>query len=154
MSNSSIGRKRQNQHLRVALPEVSPEIMRDLIDTQKQKALNEAKEIQLREKELELSARQTERSLDHQALYIKNLPAENRKTLASIGWLVGALILLILGFLTIWLFIGKDQFAYKFLQGAGYFLTTAVGYWAGNREKRRKSTSEEAAGITDAHVLD
>ena len=80
--------------------DLTPEILKDFIEVQKQKTINDAKELHLREKELELSARQTEKAMDHQALYLAKRPAENRKTLTRIGWVVGLLLIAVLGFLT------------------------------------------------------
>ena len=69
--------------------DLTPEILKEFIEVQKQKTINDAKELHIREKELELSARQTEKAMDHQALYLSNKPGENRKTFTRIGWVVG-----------------------------------------------------------------
>jgi hypothetical protein len=71
--------------------DLTPEILKEFIEVQKQKTINDAKELHIREKELELSARQTEKAMDHQALYLSKKPGENRKTFTRIGWVVGLL---------------------------------------------------------------
>ncbi|OQP68096.1 hypothetical protein [Niastella populi] len=130
--------------------DLTPEILKDFIEVQKQKTINETKELHLREKELELSARETEKAMDHQAQYLANRPAENRKTLTRIGWVVGLLLIAILGFLTTWICLGKEQFAYKFLQGSGYLITTILGYWLGSKNKKE---DKEDPNISDAEVV-
>ena len=45
--------------------DLTPEILKEFIEVQKQKTFNDTKELHLREKELELSARQTEKAMDH-----------------------------------------------------------------------------------------
>lgn len=130
--------------------DLTPEILKDFIEVQKQKTINEAKELHLREKDLELSARQTEKAMDHQAMFLSNRPAENRKTLTRIGWVAGLLLVTILGFLTTWICLGKEQFAYKFLQGSGYIITTIVGYWLGSKNKKE---DKEDTNVNDAEVV-
>jgi hypothetical protein len=128
----------------------SPEILKDIIEVQKQKTINDAKELHLRERELELSARQTEKAMDHQAQYLSKRPAENRKTITRLGWVIGLLLVAVLGFLTTWICLGKEQFAYKFLQGSGYIITTVVGYWLGSKNKKE---DKEDQNVNDAEVV-
>jgi hypothetical protein len=130
--------------------DLTPEILKDFIEVQKQKTINEAKELHIREKELELSARQTEKAMDHQAMYLSNRPTENRKTLTRIGWVVGLLLVAVLGFLTTWICLGKEQFAYKFLQGSGYIITTILGYWLGSKNKNE---NKEDDNVNDTEVV-
>ena len=130
--------------------DLTPEIIRDFIEVQKQKTINDAKEIHLREKELELSARQTEKMMDHQALYLSRKPTENRKTLTRLGWIVGLLLVAVMGFLTAWICLGKEQFAYKFLQGSGYIITTVLGYWLGSKNKKEDKDDDN---VKDAEVV-
>lgn len=131
--------------------DLTPEILKDFIEVQKQKTINDAKELHLREKELELSARQTEKAMDHQALYLSKRPAENRKTLTRIGWVVGLLLIAVMGFLTTWIFLGKEQFAYKFLQGSGYVITTILGYWLGSKNKKDDKGNSD---VNNAEVVE
>lgn len=130
--------------------DLTPEILKDFIEVQKQKSINDAKELHLREKELELSARQTEKAMDHQAMYMSKRPAENRKTLTRIGWVVGLLLIAVMGFLTTWIFLGKEQFAYKFLQGSGYIITTILGYWLGSKNKKEDKGD---SNVNEAEVI-
>lgn len=48
--------------------------------------------------------------------------------------------------------MGKEDFAYKFLQGVSYVLTTAIGYWAG-RKNSKKQGSDRNEAIDDAEIL-
>jgi hypothetical protein len=130
--------------------DLTPEILKDFIEVQKQKTINDAKELHIREKELELSARQTEKAMDHQAMYLSNRPTENRKTLTRIGWVAGLLLVAVLGFLTTWICLGKEQFAYKFLQGSGYIITTVLGYWLGSKNKKE---NKEDDNVNEAEVV-
>jgi len=132
--------------------DLTPELLREFIEVQKQKTVNDAKELQLKERQLELNAKYAERTLDHQVFYLSHKPAENRKTLAKIGWIVGLLLVVVMGFLTTWICLGKEQFAYKFLQGSGYIITTALGYWLGSKNKSIKNDKANN-GINDAEVV-
>lgn len=122
--------------------DLTPELLKDFIEVQKQKTLNDARELQLKEKELEFGAKHAEKALDHQALYLSKRPSEDRKTLTRLGWVTGLLLIAVMGFLTTWICLGKEQFAYKFLQGAGYIMTTALGYWLGNKNRSKKEDRE------------
>lgn len=132
--------------------DLSPELIKDIIEVQKQKTLNDAKELHLKEKELELGARHAEKAMDHQALYLSKRPEENRKTITRLGWVVGLLLIAVMGFLTVWICLGKEQFAYKFLQGAGYVVTTGLGYWLGSKNKSKKEGKEDNE-INDAEEI-
>jgi hypothetical protein len=142
-----------NQNTSAQKPNIdlTPELLRDFIEIQKQKTVNDAKDLQLKEKQLELGARQAEKAMDHQALYLSNRPAENRKTLTRLGWIVGLLLITVMGFLTTWICLDKEQFAYKFLQGSGYIITTVLGYWLGNKNKKEEKGN---ASINDAEVVE
>ena len=130
--------------------DLTPEILKDFIKVQKQKTINDAKELHLREKEMELSARQTEKAMDHQALFLSKRPAENRKTLTRIGWVVGLLLVAVMSFLTTSICLGKEQFAYKYLQGTGYIITSILGYWLGSKNKKE---NKEDDNVNDAEVV-
>jgi hypothetical protein len=132
-------------------PDLSPELIKDFIEIQKQKAINEARQLQLQEKEIELSANYAEKALDHHARYLLAQPVESRKTITRIGWVTSLIIIIFLGFITTWICMGKDQFAYKFLQGISYVVTTAIGYWAGSRRRKEKDTTDK---IDDAEIVD
>jgi hypothetical protein len=149
MSNSNMHPKTSSQ-----IPEfdLTPELLKEFIEVQKQKTLNDAKEIQIKERQLEINAKYAERNLDHQVYYLSSRPAENRKTLAKAGWVVGLLLVVVMGFLTAWICLGKEQFAFKFLQGAGYIITTGLGYWLGSKNKTLKHDKPNSA-INDAEVV-
>lgn len=135
--------------------DLSVEAVNQILETQKLKVLNEAREISLREKELEFTAKHAEKSLDHQAELLKKQPQENRKTFTRFFWVVGGLVFIFLGFLTLWLYLGKDEFAFKFLQAAGYIITTVIGYLAGNYEKKKgNKANHKSDDIEDIEVSD
>jgi hypothetical protein len=132
--------------------ELTPELLNDFIEVQRQKTLNDAKEIQMKQRQLEINAKYAERNLDHQVYYLSHKPAENRKTLARLGWVVGLLLIVVMGFLTTWICLGKEQFAYKFLQGTGYIITTGLGYWLGSKNKPLKNDKSNN-GVNDAEIV-
>ena len=121
-----------------------------LVKTQYQKALNEAEELKLKSKELEVNARIAEKSIDDQSRIISSRPEETRKTLTRIAYIIGGFALLILIFLSLCLFLGKDDFAYSFLKGMGYVVTTGLGYWAG-RQKGKKNGND--GGVPEAEIV-
>lgn len=132
--------------------DLTPEILKDFIEVQKQKSLNEAKELQFKEKQLELNAKHAQRVMDHQVFYLTNRPVETRKTLTRLAWIIGLLSIIVMGFLTTWICLDKEQFAYKFLQGAGYIITTGLGYWLGTKNKDAKGGKDDN-DINNAEVV-
>jgi hypothetical protein len=58
-----------------------------------------------------------------------------------------------MGFLTVWICLDKEEFAYKFLQGAGYVVTTILGYWLGSKNKNKKEGKDDDE-INNAEVIE
>jgi hypothetical protein len=125
-------------------------IVEQFLKTQHQKALNEAEEIKLKSKELDLHSRYAEKALDHQQKFLASKPSENRKTLTRIGYIVGGIVLLFLGFISFCLYLDKEDFAGKFLQVLSYVLTTGLGYYFGTL-KNKKSNSDK--DIQEAEIV-
>lgn len=141
----------------VRLPEnfndLSPEAITQLLEIHKQKALNEAKKLHLKEKQLDYGAKYSEKIVDSQVLIMNQRPIEIRKTFTKIGWVISMFVIVILAFLTVWIWMGRDEFAIKFLQGAGYLLTTAIGYWLGAKN-RTKNVEKNESNFTEAEIVE
>ncbi len=61
----------------------------------------------------------------------RNIPSENRKTIALLGGAALLALGVFLGFLMWCLSIGKEQFVIDFLQYLFYPLSAGGGFWAG-----------------------
>lgn len=143
----------QNNPKRQPPQDISPDLLQHWIETQKIKALNETKEIQLREKELEFSAKNAEKAMDLQAKHLASLPSEGRKTMTRMALIVGFIILIFLTAVTIWLVMGKEQFANDFLKGISYVVTSILSYLIG-KAQRGKKNKQQVDDTEDAHVID
>jgi Flp pilus assembly protein TadB len=130
--------------------DLDPDIVKSWLQQQGLKLQIEQQRNEYDNKKLELDGKLAEKSIEHNAEILKAQPAENRKTITRLFWIVFGILVLVFGVLTLWLFIGKEEFAYKFLQGISYFATTAIGYYAGNSRKKSKEDNSE---ITDANVI-
>lgn len=144
----------QKHSQRPAPVDLSPDIIKQFLDNQGQQLLIEAEEFKLRQKELELSARQSDKALDYQAKYFERLPSENRKTITRIGWIVGLAMVAILAFVTFWLYIGQEEFAQKFLGLMGYVATTALGFLGGRYTKKKDKQIQEDGQTIPVEVED
>jgi hypothetical protein len=127
------------------IPDLPKELIPDFIEIQKLKMLNESKKLQLKEKEMDYVSKYSEKMLDHHIQMMNQGSLENRKSFTRLGLIVGILTLIVLGFLTAWICLGKEQFAFKFLQGMAYLLSTVLGYWIGIKSKARKSEKKQVA---------
>lgn len=114
-------------------------VMEQFIDNQRLTLQNEATELRLREKQLELNAKQAEKIIDVQADLVKNQEKEKRKTATRYAYIGSGVLAIIFGFILYCLQLGKEDFVLKFIQIIGYLLTTLGGYYFG-----RKSKSEVA----------
>jgi hypothetical protein len=130
-------------------------VIEQFLKTQHLNAMNEAEEIKLRSKEIDLQARFAEKSLEIQAQIISNKPSEGRKTVTRLAYIIGGFLTIFFSFVGYCLYIGKDQFVLQFLQIIGYFITTALGYYFGRtKTKNEKSDSQSITStISDAEIV-
>lgn len=134
--------------------QIDPASLTKLIQTQHQNALNQAEQLKIKQKEVDHQAAYAQQLLKYQAEHIKSIPSENRKTYTRIGWIVGLGGLLIMGFLTFWLYIGQAEFAKSFLHGLSYLATSALSFWLGRKSTRRGDKTSPDDDPEDAKVVD
>lgn len=132
-------------------PNLSPEIIQVYIENQKLDLLNEAQRIRIQEKEIEANAAYAKDNLKEQAEFLRRKPGEERKTLITMAVILLVFVILLMGFVIYCLSINEREFIYKILQGLGYLVTTGLGYYFGQRNKKKDKTA--SADITDAEVV-
>lgn len=126
-------------------------IIENFLKIQSQKIQNEAKELGLREKELEASAKYSEKVLNHQADFLKSKPKEQRKTATRYAYIGAGFLVVFLLFCGYCLSIGKEDFVITLIQIVGYFATTALGYYFGRKSKPDPSAGNDST--QDAEIL-
>lgn len=138
MSHQKISLSKNNENK----PVVDQAFLEHFVKTQQQKLLNEAEEIKLKGREIELHSKYAEKALDHQAKHLASKPVEQRKTITRVALIIGALVLIFMGFIALCLYMGKDEFILQFLHIASYFLTTLIGYYFGKQGHRKGEQSD------------
>lgn len=132
---------------------IDPNLIRSWIENQRQELQNRHTELDLKAKEIEANKSLALKSLELQGNILKNHPKEFRKTITRVGYIVGAVILLIMGFLSYCLWMGKDEFAKSVLHISVYLVSVLASYWFG-----RKNGKNEAAvrnnGNGEAQVIE
>jgi hypothetical protein len=145
-NSTSSGENNRNEAL-------TPKLAEKFLETQKQQLLNEATELRIREKEIDINARLGEKSMELQADYLKAKPSENRKTITRFAYIVGGLTLLIFALIFGCLYLNKEDFLITLIEKVGYVVTTGMGYWFGKKsnEPKNKTIDDE---IEDANVVE
>lgn len=124
-------------------------LLAQFVEIQSQKLRNEARELQLKEKDIEFQARYAEKLLAHQAEIEKNRPKENRKSITRVAYIVIAIIIIILVFFAYCIQQNKEDFILKLIQILGYFATTALGYYFGKKSKGDGNGSNTTSSVEE-----
>lgn len=136
-----------------AKTELNEEIIKSIIDQQSRRLQLDESRLRLEEKRVEQDGKFAEQSLKFNAEILKATPGETRKTATRLAWIIGGFVVLGLGFLTWWIHLGKEEFAYKFLQGLSYLATSVLSFLAGQKIKFKKGDNKSSE-IEDAEVID
>ena len=129
------------------IPQLDQETIKSIVETQLVEVQNEALRLKLKERELDLNAEYAKESLKHQAEFLAKRPIEERKTITRVAWIVLGFTSLLLGFVVFCLLCGEREFITKVLKGLGYLVTTALGYYLGQKSKdSSKSTTSDGPG--------
>jgi len=123
-----------------------------IIDLQISRVQNEAKELELKEKEMDHNAKLAHKSIELQAKIEESRPAENRKTITRLGYIVGGLMVVCMLFMIACLYLNKEEFLYSFVKGVGYIITTGIGYFAG--KKSSKPHDSKTHKYDDAEMIE
>ena len=135
------------------LPAIPSHVVEQFVQTQYQKALNEAEEIRLRSKDIEHQADYAKKLLDYQAQITSNHPTEHRKTVTRYAYIAAFGLVLIFGFLYLCLAMGKDQFITKFLDISSYIIVSALSFYFGRKSANTKN-DESGAKTQEAQVIE
>lgn len=145
--------KKSGTSQNAAPTDLSPETIQLFIETQKLKTQNEAKELEIRLKEMELNAKLAEQSMTYQNEYLRRRPHEHRKSLTRICYILIGLALVFFAFLGFLLYMGHKEFAEKFLSGLSYVVVSVLSFFAGKRKSNSSGSKTESDNTTDADVI-
>lgn len=126
--------------------------IREFIKIQQQQAHNEAKELEIKSKEVDNSYKFAMKSLELQAEYHKSRPGEARKSLKTFAnYLIvsGVIFLVFCGFC---IHYNQTEFLFKFLQGLAYIVTTIVGYFIGKKQSSKAGKNNDDNG--DVEIIE
>jgi hypothetical protein len=127
--------------------ELDAEVVRSMVEQQKQKFKLEERQLMLEEKRLEHDIKLAELSLHHNATFLNNAPANHRKLILIQGLMLLALILVILAFIGYCLFLGKEDVVNKLVILFTHLTTLLIGLYLGKRAKTKSSDMTEVESI-------
>src|SRR5690606_28358803 len=116
MSNSNGNR---NKPQAVSTPPIDSETIQSFVKNQTLQLQNEARELQIREKEIDVNARLASESMKHQSEYMNSRPREARKSVTRLAWIIGLIMVTVMFFILALFYLGKDEFAYEVLKLGG-----------------------------------
>lgn len=131
---------------------LDPRMIESLLNVQLRQLEIDKRSQDIRIEEAKINAKLAEKSMALQEKVLLKQPSEYRKTVAVYIGFVITTIILILGFLAYCIHTENTDFAIKFVQIAGYFITTIVGYYLGR--KSSKSPQKKEDEIQEAEVVD
>lgn len=131
-------------------PELTPEIISQFLENQKQQFAIKQQELIFQEKEMQAQSAIAHKSLEIQGELMKNKPKNDRKMLLMIIGGVILVLLLLLVFFCYCMQSGNKDFAFEMIKILGYPLVGGAGYVAG---KRSKNKNPEQPDIPDADVV-
>jgi hypothetical protein len=132
----------------------SEEQVNQFIELQKLKIANEAKDLSLREKDMDHQSKYAHKLLDIQGQIERDRPKENRKTITRLAYIAGALIIVMMVFSGFCLYFNKDEFLLTLIKIIGYFATTWLGYHFGKKEGKTSAKSQGSLNNTVEDILD
>jgi hypothetical protein len=137
-------------------PELDPETIKAIVAQQSDKLKLEAQKIRLEEKRLDQNGILAEKSLQFNSEIIKRHPSEQRKTIAVIGSIVIAIIVIFLAFILFCLSKGNIEFADKFLNWIGHIGGAVGGFFVGKLSSKKKQPPEDSiqSEPEDAEIVD
>jgi len=131
--------------------ELSSAVIDGIVEIQKVKVQNEARQLAFREKELDANLELSKKAMDYNLELKRKKPGERRKTLVYASVIVFMFLLLFLGFVGYCLYIGKERFLIEFIRYALYPLFTGAGYYVGRKSTNKREQSPSVPN--DAEIL-
>jgi hypothetical protein len=123
--------------------QIADPLIQQFLQTQHQKALNEAEQIKLRGKELDNSKALSEKFMEIDSKLEADKPSETRKTITRIAYIAFGFTILTFGFVGYCLYIGKEQFLIELIKIVLYPVLTFAGYYLGKKTKNKKDKNSE-----------
>lgn len=120
--------------------EFSPEIVKQFLETQQQKLVVDAKNLALKEKDLEYQSQFAENLLEKQHDLLKGKPKQDRLTIITWGSVIFLILIAFAAFVLILLNMGKDSLVNLILLWIGrivaLIVTFVLGRMSANRSRR------------------
>lgn len=132
--------------------ELNEDLLKAIIEQQSKKLQLDEQRLKLEEKRVDQDGKLAEQSLRFNSELLKDSPNQTRKTLTRLAWIIGIPFFLVLGILTLWMYMGKDELVYTCLKGGSYIATSVISFIIGQKSKSLKQ--EKAGGIEEAEVLE
>jgi len=92
--------------------------------------------------------------LEYQNDYLKQRPAENRRSITRIFYIVLVLTSVFLFFLIALICMDERQFAEKFLSGISYIVVSILSFLAGRKNRNQKDGKGVNNSIPDVVIED
>lgn len=135
--------------------QLTPELLKEILQHQAKQLQLEEKRLQIEDRQLDRNAKFAEKSLDYNAEWLKHAPKEQRKNIITFAIIGIILLLIILAFITVCLWKGKDEFVRTFLTWMGHIVGSVIGFIVGRKTaKNNKTKSPDKDGISDVEVVE
>lgn len=137
--------------------ELDPEAIQDIIATGKQRALNDAERIKLRQYEIEKNAEIANKSLDYHAEHLKHLPDEQRKLIKVYAAWASFFLICLLSFTMFCIYLEKTDFILNLFDKISYLIIAIVSYFVGKKNGANddsNSKQDNISHVDDAEIVD
>ncbi|MGJ1362902.1 hypothetical protein ACR79B_20680 [Sphingobacterium spiritivorum] len=122
----------------------SPEIIKDFIELQKHKAENETRELAIKEQEIASNERLALRSMELQADHLKVRPAEMRKNITRLAYVLGFVLVIVFGFICYLLTTQNKDFAVLIIEKGAYLVVAFISYYAGKKNGQKSKVDNNS----------
>jgi hypothetical protein len=135
-------------------PELDLETIKALVAQKSQELQLEAQKLKLEEKRLEQNGKLAEISIEHNSKLIQKYPAEQRKTILTIGGIACFVLILFLLFILYCISQGNTEFADKFLNWISHIAGIAAGFFVGRFSIKKKRSTDSSEEPEDAEIIE
>ena len=129
-------------------PRIDPALMEQWLKNQGAEIQNQAREFDLREKEIDANTALAKQQMALHAEIIKIRPEQQNKQFQSLSIVVIAIILILSTFLGWCLHTGNQEFANNLLKVVVVIVLNAFSYWAG---KKSKGSNKEEKSVQNSN---
>lgn len=130
---------------------IDKKIVDSFLENQKLQALNDAKEIQLREKQIAYDAEYSRDLLERQHDFVKNREKQNRYNIITYAVIAFAFVILICGFIIYLISYQKDELANTIMTWGGRVVALTISFLLGRLSalKSMKNKPEDTSQVVD-----